>query len=37
MRKILLYFALKYKGNFNMIYKAIKEKEYVEQNQLDDI
>lgn len=37
MRKILLYFALKYKGNFNMIYKAIKEKEFVEQKQLDDI
>lgn len=34
MRKILLYFALKYNGDYSSILKAIKEKEYVEEKEL---
>lgn len=37
MRKVLLYFALKYKGDFNKIFEAIKEKEAVTQQQLDEV
>ena len=37
MNKILLYFSLKYNGDFNKIYKAIKEKELVSKNLLENI
>lgn len=34
MRKILLYFALKYNGDYSSILKAIKEKEHVDEKEL---
>ncbi len=37
MRKILLYFALKYQGNYALIMQAIKNKEQVSSNELTDI
>lgn len=37
MRKILLYFALKYNGDYSSILKAIKEKEHVDEKELVDI
>lgn len=37
MRKILLYFALKYEGDYNKVYLAIKSKEHVSLNSLKQI
>lgn len=37
MRKILLYFALKYQGDYNKIYQAIKAKEKVQTDDIIDI
>ena len=34
MRKILLYFALKYQGDVEKIYQAIKQKELVDQKEV---
>ena len=31
MEEILVYFALKYNGDFDLILKALEEKEYVEE------
>lgn len=37
MENVLLYFALKYKGNFRDIYKAIREKERINHSLFDDM
>ena len=37
MRKILLYFSLKYNGDYTKIYNAIKEKEVVSQKDIDEV
>lgn len=37
MEKILLFFALKYNGNWEAIYKALDRKETIDFNQLEDI
>lgn len=37
MRKILLYFAIKYEGNYNLIYNAIKKKEKVSNEDINKI
>ena len=37
MRKILLYFAIKYEGNYEKIYQAIKNKEQVKKEEIEQI
>jgi len=37
MRRVLLYFAIKYKGDFKKIYQAILDKESVSQDKLDSV
>lgn len=37
MRKVILYFALKYNGDYKSIYEAIKNKEEIDQKELDGI
>ena len=37
MRKILLYFALKYNGDYKKIYEAIQNKEIADKEELENI
>lgn len=37
MRKVLLYFALKYHGDYTKMYKAIKEKELISRSELEAV
>ena len=37
MRKVLLYFAIKYQGDYKKILKAIEEKEQIEKQELERV
>ena len=37
MRRVLLYFALKYQGNYKKIFLALKNKEFINKNELDEV